>query len=498
MIELMVKTRDEKTRRKILTGNLWKVILSITIPLFLYQLVNSFYNLLDQVMVASIGDNSVSAVATISQIKQLISAMGMGLAGGGAIIVSRLYGAGKIKEARKNANVTFTMGLIVCALVLLICLPCSTLILQFSQVPDDLIAISQGYFMLQLVEQALMVINNIFIGIEKSKGNTRVIFICNVVSMIIKISFNSLFIYGLKLTDLIWVEIASLLAQGTMFSIGLYYLFRKKNIFKIAFNELSLKWIYVKKILVISFPLFLGKFVISLGKVGVNAMCKMYGSLTVGALGISNNIGGIITNAGASFEDSESSIVSQNLGNKNMRRTIKTFLVSLVYITIWTVLGYLCVRVFFEDNIINLFSTENTSSEFTTMIKNIFYYDSLSIPSLAINSVILGILYGYGQTFLATINNLLRIGTRIFTLWFLQTYHPEIGSEAAGISMGISNIAIAIFAIIIFIFFIIKIKVKGFKGMHLTDPEPQMIEENGILVRRDSVNETNNKPQQLK
>lgn len=490
----MVKTKDEKTRREILTGNLWKVVITITGPLFLYALFNAFFNLIDQVMVANIGDSSVSAVATISQIKQLISAMGMGLAGGGAIVVSRLYGAGKIEEAKKNANVTFTLGLIVCAIVLLICLPFSNLILQISQVPDDLIAISEGYFMLQLVEQALMVINNIFIGNEKSKGNTRIIFLSNIIAMLVKIAFNSLFIYGMQKTDLMWVEIASLIAQGTMFTIALYYLFRKKNIFQITLKGLSLKWMYVKKILLMSFPLFLGKFVISFGKVGVNAMCKMYGSLTVGALGISNNIGGVITNAGASFEDSQSSIVSQNLGNRNMKRTIKTFLVSLTYITIWTVFGYLCVRVFFEDAIINLFSTNNTSSEFTTMIKNIFFYDSLSIPALAINSVILGILYGYGQTFLATVNNLLRIGTRIITLWILQTYFPEIGSEAAGISMGISNIAIAIFAIIIFVIFMIKIKVKGFKGMHLSDPEPEMYEKDGILIRRETNNETVNKP----
>ena len=120
------------------------------------------------------------------------------------------------------------------------------------------------------------------------------------------------------------------------------------------------------------------------------------------------------------------------------------------------------------------------------MIKDIFYYDCLTIPSLAINAIILGLLYGYGQTFLATVNNILRIATRIGTLWYLQTFHPEIGAQAAGISMGISNICIAIFAIIFLIIFLIKIKIKGYKGMKLSDPEPEMIEVDGILVRKES------------
>lgn len=475
-------SRDEQKRRQILTGDLWKVVFSITFPLFLYQFISSFYTIIDQIMVANIGQDSVSAVATISQIKQLISSLGMGLAGGGAIIVARLYGAGKIDEAKKNANVIFTLGLILAAFIIVL-LPFSKGILILCQVPDDLIAISTGYFTLQLIEQLLMVFNSIFIELEKSKGSTRIIFISNIILMVVKLTFNSIFVYGFKVDNLIYIEIASLLAQGSMFAIALYHLFRRKNIFRITFKELSLKWRYVKKILIYSFPIFLGKFVISLGKVTVNGMCKIYGSLTVGALGISNNICGLITNAGGSIEGSESSIVSQNLGNKNMKRTIKTFLVSCSYIFVWTIIGYLCVRVFFEDPIISLFNTKNTSPDFVNTIKDIFYYDSLSIPALAINSVILGLLYGYGQTFLATVNNILRIATRILTLWILQTYYPSMGSEAAGISMGISNIVIAIFAIIFFIIFIIITKKKGYKGMHFSDPEPQMEEVDGVLVR---------------
>lgn len=481
----MISIKDENKRRQILTGNIWKVVAYVTLPLFFYNFINSFYNVIDQVMVANIGDSSVSAVAIISQIKSLISSLWLGLAGGGSILVSRAYGEGKIDVAKKYANVMFTMALIVCVIIAVLCIPFSKQILLLTQVPDDLIEISNGYFMLQFVEQIIIVINSVFIGLEESKGNTKTIFMSNIIIMLVKLALNSLFIYGLKINDLIYVELASIISQSIMLIIGLCYIFNKKYVFRISFKTLSLDWNYVRKITVISAPLFLGKFVISFGKVSVNAMCKVYGSLTVGALGISNNICGVITNPGASLEDSESGIVSQNLGNKNMKRCLKVFFTCCVVSLIWTTVGYLCVRVFFEDQIIGLFNTKNTSQEFVDMIKSIFFYDSLSIPALAINSVILGILYGYGQTFLATINNLLRIGTRIFVLWFLQTYHPEIGAEAAGISMGISNIVIAIFAIIILVIFLLKIKFRGYKGMKFTDDEPDMVEVDGILIRKE-------------
>ena len=482
----MAKVFDEKARRLILTGNIWRVVISITMPLFFYQLINSFYSLVDQIMVAQIGQDSVSAVATLTQIKGCIMAFGSGLASGGAIIVSRMYGAGKIDEAKKNANVMFSIALITSLLILLVFLPTSTAILRLCHVPSELIEISDLYFKLQLIEQVIIIFNGIFIGLEKSKGNTKIIFVTNIIIMLVKLLLNTVLIYGFKVTNLAWVEFASIVSQLVLFVIAVTKLFNKSNIFRISFKTLSFKWSYVKKILLISLPLFLGKFVINLGKVAVNAMCEVYGALTVGALGISNNMCGVITNPGNSMEDSESSIVSQNLGNKNMKRTIKVFWVCMAIMAIWSVIGFLCVRVFFQDQILNLFNTKNTSPEFIQMIKDIFYYDCLTIPSLAINAIILGLLYGYGQTFLATVNNILRIATRIGTLWYLQTFHPEIGAQAAGISMGISNICIAVFAIIFLIIFLIKIKIKGYKGMKLSDPEPEMIEVDGILVRKES------------
>lgn len=473
---------DEKRRREVLTGNLWKVVIYITAPLFLYQLINQFYNIVDQMMVSSINSESVSAVATIAQIKNLLSSLGSGLTAGGVILVARLYGAGDINKARKNANILFTMSLVIIGIIIFVFMPMSTFILKAAKVPIELINISKKYFQLQLVEQVVIVINSLFIALERTKNNTKIIFITNIMIMCVKLLLNVLFIYGFKVTDLVYVELSSLISQLAMMVIGCLYLFNKNNIFRLSFKELSLKWSVVKQIIVISFPLFLGKFIMSLGKVTVNAMCGVYGALTVGALGISNNLCGVVTTPCITFEESTSAMVSQNLGSKNMKRCLKIFAVSSTYVTIWTLIGFLIVRVLFMDEIIGLFNLKDDSIEFVNMIKDIFYYDCLTIPALAINTAVLGVLYGYGQTFLATINNLLRIATRILVLWFLQTYHPEMGWEAAGISMGISNIAIAIFAIIFLVVFLIKIKIKGYKGMKFSDPEPKFYEKEGILI----------------
>ena len=75
----------------------------------------------------------------------MLSSLGGGLAAGGAILVARSYGAGDIVKARKNANVVFSLALIV-SLIMLLLMPFSNYILTLSKVPEDLISISTSYF----------------------------------------------------------------------------------------------------------------------------------------------------------------------------------------------------------------------------------------------------------------------------------------------------------------------------------------------------------------
>ena len=58
--------------------------------------------------------------------------------------------------------------------------------------------------------------------------------------------------------------------------------------------------------------------------------------------------------------------------------------------------------------------------------------------------------------------------------------------------MGISNIAIAIIAVIFLLLFLLKVRIKGYKGMKFSDPEPEMVEINGILINKKELKKDEN------
>lgn len=72
-----------------------------------------------------------------------------------------------------------------------------------------------------------------------------------------------------------------------------------------------------------SIPVMIEKALFAYGKTIVNTMAAVYGSLMVGALGVSNNLGGITTNPQAGFQDGTAAVISQNYGAKNYERVLQ-------------------------------------------------------------------------------------------------------------------------------------------------------------------------------
>jgi Na+-driven multidrug efflux pump len=143
---------------------------------------------------------------------------------------------------------------------------------------------------------------------------------------------------------------------------------------------------------------------------------------------------------------------------------VDTFIRTSAVVMTFSMIGFILVRFVFLDDLASLFASARLDDPrevekaalLVRYIKEIYVYDCLSIPTLAVTSSVLGILYGYGKTHLSTILNFSRIATRIITLTAL--YYAGMNYTAVGIAMGISNIIIMALSVIFCAIFMIKEK----------------------------------------
>lgn len=453
----VVGVKDAKKRDFILNGNLLNVIIKITFPLALMHAFDYVYGIVDTIMVANISSKAVSAVVIITQLKALLSAIATGLASGGTIYVARLIGRNDYDKAKSVANSVIALSFIIGGAIVAIVVPLAPTILRLAKTPESLIEVGGRYFVIQIVAVFLTVINNVYLGLEKARGNTQRILWLNVSVMAVKIGLTAIFVYvcnyGINM-----VAVATLIANGLLTVFVIARFASKNYLFRFRLSKQALKLDAVRPISILSFPIFLGRFVFSLGKVVINSMCHFYGDTVVGALGVSNNLGGSITNFMGSVEDSESAIISQNLGNNNIKRATQTFYYTLGINLVIGAVGVTLLTIF-NDQIVALFA--GGDAEFAALISKIFAFEKIGVITLGINSAVLGLLYGFGYTRTSMVINLARVFVfRVPSLLILQNF-TNLGSESVGVAMMISNVGIGVVALVVAVIYLVKIKRHG-------------------------------------
>ncbi len=461
-MERQLSKKEAQRRNFILHGNLWKVVMKISIPLAVYGLFNYLYGFFDLVIVSSIGGNEVASVVFIDEIKQAIIAFGAGIATAGTVIVAKHYGAGSINEARTNANNVFILAGLISSLLVVLTLAFGEQILNLLNAPKEVIQTGLGYFNIQMITTTLIALNAVFMGLEKAKGNTALILILHILAMVIKLLLSLLFVFVLG-KGMTYVALATMIAQGALLFVAIIIMIQPSNSFQLNFKQIKLNKSYILPILALALPVFTGKFLFSMGKVLVNSTAAFYGTAAVAAFGIAMKIGGAPGSIAIVFEESEASIVSQNLGNKKLKRAMKTYVVAHIYAFLIGLTGLLIVSNSI-DFILPLF-TSHEDPAFKQMILDIYKWEKFSVLTSSSIAVITGLFIGFRFTKVAFYINIIRLFVfRLPILFILRQL--DINHVALGYTMFWSNFLTMVVSFILLGLFYQKIKIHGY--MELT------------------------------
>lgn len=437
--------KDAAFRDFSLHSNMWRVVFYVCIPLALYQSLTQLFKIFDSMMAAHISANSVSTVAYLSQINLMLSALGGGLAVGASIKISEAYGAGDYRLVKERVSSLFAMCAVLGMAILVLLVPFTPQVLRFAKTPEVFIAEGTQYFILELFGMVIGFFNNIYIAIERARGNSKRILYLNTVVILLKLGLTALFVYVLH-SGINMISVATIISQSALLLAAAINLNQKGNAFGFSLSSISMKRAVIFPMLHLSIPVIIEKIAFALGKVMINSMSTIYSALTVGALGISNNIGGFTTNPQNGFQEGGSAIISQSLGAGEPKRALQAFhCIMIINVGIGVV--FMGFSLLFLDQISALFA--GSDAEFGQMIASIYRMEALGAVPLGINAAVMALLYGFGKTRITLLINFSRVFIfRVPVLWFLQQF-TELGSISVGIVMAVSNISIGLTSLII-------------------------------------------------
>ncbi len=301
-------------------GPIMKLVLLFALPICAGNILQQLYNTVDTLVIGNYcGSLSLAAVGTSSQPVEMLLCIFLGLGSGVSILVSQCVGSGD-NETLKKIIATAISFLYLCAVPLSVMgLFIGPMILKIMQVPDDAYAHAVSYINIIFLGTLGNMGYNMNAGILRGVGDSRSSLIFLVISCIVNIVLDLVFVAGLKM-DVTGAALATIIAMFSSWLFSILYIQKKYPDLRFTLLPKYMDKSILKQIIRIGLPLGLNNSVYSVGHIVMQSLINAQGSTFMAACAVATKLTGIANVAITSLSSAATTFSGQNLGAKNYAR----------------------------------------------------------------------------------------------------------------------------------------------------------------------------------
>lgn len=215
--------------------------LSIALPIMAQQFVTSFVNLIDNIMIGSVGSLALTSVTVANRVYLIFNSTLFGICGAAGIFIAQYYGAKNKKNCQKTLNINIVCGVIVACLFVgaLVLIP-RQLIEIFSSNPV-VIEESLKYVQFAVLTYIPFVLSFSVMMALRAVGINKIQLLVGAITVATNTTLNYIFIFGNFGFPAMGVQgaaIATAIARFVEMFIYIMILVRKKHMFYLSIHEL--------------------------------------------------------------------------------------------------------------------------------------------------------------------------------------------------------------------------------------------------------------------
>lgn len=190
-----------KHRKTTLTeGNPVKLIVLFAIPIFLGNLFQILYSLIDTKIVGStLGETALASVGSVSTLYNLLTGFFNGLTLGFSVVTARFYGSGEEKALKKNIAGAITLGFGTAVVLITLTAVFLKPILKLLQVPAEQFDMSYSYIVVLVWGMFITLAYNLCANTLRATGDSVTPLIYLVISSLVNVGLDYFFILNLHL-----------------------------------------------------------------------------------------------------------------------------------------------------------------------------------------------------------------------------------------------------------------------------------------------------------
>ncbi|BAK56294.1 MATE efflux family protein [Candidatus Arthromitus sp. SFB-mouse-Japan] len=231
--------------------NFYRKILTIAVPITLQSLITFATNMMDTIMVGSLGEIALSAASLSGQIFFVLSVLCFGIGGGGAVLTSQFWGKKDISSISKTLSITIKLSLVVGIIAMILALTMPDKLLGFYINDSAVIQAGVSYLKLASLIYPIFAVLTITSIILRTTSQIKISVLGNSVAFVLNVFFNYIFIFGkfgMPQMGLTGAAVGTVISRIVEFCIIMGYLFFVDKKIQFRFKDLISfdKLIFVK------------------------------------------------------------------------------------------------------------------------------------------------------------------------------------------------------------------------------------------------------------
>lgn len=323
----------------------------IALPVAMQGMLNTVVNLVDNLMIGSLGSTAIASVGLANKVFFVYSLLVFGVVSGSGILAAQYWGNGDVKNIRKVLGLALMISLSASLLFLVPARTNPQIMMRIFTTSEASIQMGASYLTVAALTYPFYAVTTTYVAMLRAVGKVKAPVIISCFTIFINIIFNYILIFGkfgAPAMGVVGAAIATLIARIVESIAILCVVYLTKTPLACHVKELfGYSRSFLKQFVVTASPVIANEFVWGLGTTIYSMAYGRMGDDAVAAITIATTIQDIVVVLFQGLSAATAVILGNELGGgkiKRAERYAKNFFILQFIVTVAAALGIVAIR----------------------------------------------------------------------------------------------------------------------------------------------------------
>ncbi|MDO4268816.1 MAG: MATE family efflux transporter [Eubacteriales bacterium] len=168
----------------------------IALPVAMQGMLNTVVNLVDTMMIGSLGETPIAAVGLANKVFFVFTLLVFGVVSGSGVLAAQYWGSGDVKSIRRVLGLALMISITGAVCFLIPARVCPEAVMRIFTTSGGAIQIGAAYLSIVAVSYPFTAVTNTYVAMLRAVGQVKAPVVISCMTIFINITFNYILIFG--------------------------------------------------------------------------------------------------------------------------------------------------------------------------------------------------------------------------------------------------------------------------------------------------------------